>query len=111
MTRQLIRTDGTTIDLPNALPMRKYAELIGADTLDTVSLHHMGEPLHVMLVHDKAWETQEVEHDGWLEIRPIRALLPVNEKATQLYWANCVPGTTHQIAGDVIVAPDDEFAP
>jgi len=109
--RQLIRTDGTTIDLLGALPMRKYAELIGADTLDTVVLRHMGEPLHVMLVHDKAWETQEIEHDGWLEIRPIRALLPINEKATALYLRNCVPRTTHRIAGDVVIVPDDEFAP
>ncbi len=34
---------------------------------------------------------------------------PVNAKATQLYHANCLPGTTHQIVGDVVIVLDDDF--
>ena len=110
MTRQLIRTDGTTIDLPAPVSMQRMHELIGAATLDTVSLHHMGEPLHVMLVDDNGYETVTIEHDGYTEMRPIRARKPINIEATRLYHLNCLPGTTHQIVGDVVIVPDEDFA-
>lgn len=74
--------------------MSDLCALIGADTIDVVSLRHMGEPRHVMLVDDGGHESRR----------------PVNHEATRLYWANCRPGTTHQIVGDVVIAPDSDFA-
>lgn len=109
--RRIIRTDGTTEDLPAAKPMSSLRALIGADTIDTVSLKHMGHPLHVMLVDDAGYDTEEVKHsEGHFELRPVRARKPVNVEATRLYHLNCRPGTTHQIVGDVVVVPDDDFA-
>lgn len=92
--RRIIRANGTTEDLPAAKPMSSLKTLIGATTLDSVTLRHMGQPLHVMLVDD-------LGHDK---------RLPVNAEATKLYHANCRPGTTHTIRGDVVVAPDMDFA-
>jgi hypothetical protein len=31
--------------------------------------------------------------------------LPINKKASELYWARCKPGTTHPIVGPVAVIP------
>lgn len=94
VVRKLIRADGTTVDLARGKSLRELAALIGADTCDTVLLRHMGEPLHVMLVDD-------VGH---------MKNLPINALATELYLANCRPGTTHEIRGDVVVVPDFDFA-
>ena len=94
MMRKLIRADGTTQDLPvGPLTIKTCEHLINAGTLDTVSLRHMGSPLHVMLLDDLGHKKG----------------LPVNTEATALYHANCRPGTTHTIRGDVIVVPDHEF--
>jgi len=110
--RKLIRTDGTVIDLPRALTTEQVGELIDADSLDFVSLHHLGRPLHVMAVDDRGWETETVElTPSHFELRPIRARKPINAEATRLYLANyCIPGTTHQIVGDVVVMPDSDSA-
>lgn len=91
--RRLIRTDGTTADHDQPKDINAVRELIGANVLDTVILRHLGQPLHVMIVND-------LGH---------RHGLPVNAEATRLYLANCVPGTTHEIRGDVFVAPDEDF--
>lgn len=86
-------------------------DIIGASAIDTVALRHLGEPLMVMCVDDRAYETVEIDHGrGSLELKPIRALKPVNEAATQLYHANCKPGTKHKILGDVVVVPDEDFS-
>jgi hypothetical protein len=112
MTRRLIRADGTTIDLPDPLPNHRLAALIGAAATDTVILRHMGHPLHVMVVDDLGYETELIDHgDGHFESRCVRARKPVNAEATQLYHLNCLPGTTHQIVGDVVIVPDEDFAP
>lgn len=37
--------------------------------------------------------------------------LPVNPEATKLYLAICVPGTTHQIVGDVALIESAEARP
>lgn len=112
--REVIRTDGTTVELhtPHTLPALR--KMIGADTVDVVRLHHMGVPLHVMLVDDSGYDTELVQTEpsanfATIELRAVRARKPVNERATKLYWQNCVPGTTHQIVGDVVVIPDDEI--
>ena len=92
--RKIIRTDGTTTDLAQRLPMAQISASINADTLDTVVLRHMGHPMHVMVVDDSGHTKG----------------LPVNEEATRLYRFNCLPGATHQIRGDVVVVPDADFA-
>lgn len=109
--RRLIRTDGTSQELPQGLSWPELYALMGAETFDTVSLHHLGDPLHVMLVDDDGYEVEEIQHSPThFERRPTRARKPVNVEATRLYHLNCVPGVTHQIVGDVIVLPDDDFA-
>jgi len=110
MSARLIRCDGTEVPLAKSPSMAEIHALIGAETLDTVSLRHLGYPLQVMVLDDRGYEVEMVKHgDGHFERRPTRALKPVNEKATQLYLANCRPGTTHQIVGDVVVCFDHDF--
>lgn len=91
--RKLIRANGTEEDLVGPHAMRDIKQMIGAESLDTVSLRHLGQPLHVMLVDDLGYDKG----------------LSANSKATELYWANCHPGTTHQIRGDVVIVPDSDF--
>lgn len=109
MTRRLIKADGTTIDMPSPMPLHAVRKLLGADAVDTVPLRHMGSPLHVLLVDDHGWEVDVIEHDGLTQLKPTRALKPINPRATDLYRANCYPGTQHQIAGDAYMCPDDDY--
>jgi hypothetical protein len=92
--RELIKADGTRRDLIGPHAIEDLRKMIGADSIDTVMLHNLGHPMHVMLVDDLGHDKQ----------------LPVNVEATKLYHANCRPGTRHQIRGDVVVVPDDDFA-
>lgn len=108
--RKLIRTDGTTVDLPHPISINDICELIGAKVLDTVNLHHMGHPLHVMSVDDQGYESRAVTEGNHTTMVTIRALRPLNPEATRLYHLNCEPGTTHQIVGDVVICPDEDFA-
>lgn len=111
MTRRIIRTDGTEVLLHNSVSYHDVLRLIDATAVDAVSLHHLGNPRQVMLVDDHGYETEMVEHaPGHIELRPTRALKLINYKATELYLANCKPGTEHHIVGDVIVAFDSDFA-
>jgi len=109
-SRVLLRADGTAQVLDDPLSMRELAELIDAQTVDSVLLRHLGHPLHVMIVDDHGWEFETVEvKPAHYENRPTRALKPINAAATVLYHRNCQPGTTHEIAGDVVVVPDSDF--
>ncbi len=109
--RRLIRSNGTGLELDGPITLREVRELIGAAGLDFVSLHHLGRPLHVMCCDDMGYDCEMVElSPGHFEMRPRSARKPVNEEATRLYLANCVPGTTHRIVGDVVVIPDEDFA-
>lgn len=108
--RQIIRTDGTTEDLPAAKPMKELLQAIGAQTIDTVRMRHMGYPVHVMLVDDNGYDAHAVTDGDTTTLVPTRARKPVNVEATRLYHLNCVPGTTHQIVGDVVIVPDEDFA-
>jgi hypothetical protein len=107
--RKIIRTDGTEEPFDAPRKIGDLCKAIGAGLIDTVQLRHLGLPVHVMLVDDNGWETKSVEKPNGVELVPVRARKPVNEKATALYLANCRPGTTHQIVGDVVVCPDDDF--
>ena len=110
MMRRLIRTDGTSVVLPTAMSMAELKKMMGATAIDTVCLRSPGQPLMVMLVDDDGYETEVVETEsGHIELRPTKARKPVNAKATRLYWDNCSRGTTHQIVGDVVIVPDDDF--
>lgn len=93
--RRLIRADGTHMDLPGPVSMEAIAQLIGAHSLDTVQLRHLGHPVHMMVVDDLG----------------IPKALPINAEATALYHANCKPGTTQPIRGDVVVVPDSDYEP
>lgn len=108
--RLVLRTDGSIEPLAERTSLEDIRKLINAGGLDTVTLHHWGHPLHVMLVDDLGYETKMVDHGGGqFEMVTTKALKPVNQKATGLYWANCRPGTTHQIVGDVAIVPDEDF--
>lgn len=93
VVRKLIRADGTSKEIPGPMSIEYLRNLIKADTLDTVTLRHMGHPTHVMLLDDAGHEKHS----------------PINKEASELYWANCRPGTTHPIRGDVVVVLDEDF--
>jgi hypothetical protein len=107
--RRLIRADGTVELLDVAVTMGQLKRMLNTSTIDTVALKHMGEPLMVMILVDKGWETVAVTEDDTTTLVPIAPRFPINEAATALYLANCRPGTTHRIAGDVVIAPDSDF--
>lgn len=109
--RLILRTDGTMEVIEKPLNITQTREAIGAEALDSVSLHHLGEPLYVMLVDDNAYETVFLDHGGGhMELKPVKALRPDNPAATELYHVNCKPGITHRIIGDVFICPDDDYA-
>lgn len=109
--RKIIRTDGTEEELPGPITMAEARERIGAQTLDVVLLRHLGWPLHVMLVDDAGYVTMPLTtQPGVVRLQTLAPRKPINEKATALYHANCRPGTSHRIVGDVVIVPDaDEF--
>jgi hypothetical protein len=107
--RKIIRCDGTEHIISAPITMAGIGYLIGAQTMDVIPLRHLGNPLHVMVVDDHGWDFAVVQSGNVTKHVPVKALKPINEKATALYHANCKPGTTHQIVGDVAVVPDDDF--
>lgn len=90
-TRRLIRTDGSVVELDGPQTIEQIHTLIGAATLDSVMLDGM----HVMCLDDLGHPKA----------------LPVNEAATALYLMRCGPGIAWQIRGDVVIVPDNDFAP
>lgn len=109
MTVTVIRTDGTqeTHEIARAQALQQIYRLIGADTIDTVNLRDG----RVMLVDDNGWDCEFVEHgDGRFSFVPTAPRKPINPAATALYHGVCLPGTTHQIVGDVAIALDEDFA-
>jgi hypothetical protein len=91
--RRIIRVDGSIELLEHPIHILEAGRLIGANTLDIVQLRHLGRPLVVMVVDDLGHEKRR----------------PVNQHASELYWANCHPGTTHTIRGDVAIVLDDDY--
>lgn len=114
----VIRTDGREErhEVSRAVLIAEIERLIGASITDTVNLRDG----RVMFVDDLGYEYERVERDttpedvarlGFdprviIEHRTLRACKPENEKATALYHAICVPGTTHKIVGDVAIIRD-----
>jgi hypothetical protein len=109
IVRKIVRADGTEQLLDRPHSVAELLVLIGAKTADSVSLRHMGYPLHVMMVDDKGYDYKQVERGFHTALVARRARKPVNADATRLYHANCRPGTTHRIVGDVAIVPDSDF--
>lgn len=89
--RKLIRAHGAETELHGPHALQDIRQMISADTLGTILL---ADRKHVMLVDDDGHQKR----------------LPVNAEATRLYHETCVPGTTWQIVGDVVVVPDSDYA-
>jgi len=87
MRALIIRADGS--EQYHEVPYVSIRALIGAETLDTVNLRDG----RVMLVDDLGHAKGK----------------PLNQRATDLYHGICVPGTTHQIVGDVAIIIDAEI--
>ena len=113
MTITILRIDGSEeqheIERAKAFPL--MSQLIGARTLEVVNLRDG----RVMCIDEDGYEVVLVERDplpGFdfvAERVPVRPLKPANAKATALYHAICVPGTTHEIVGDVAIVRDADF--
>ena len=111
----LIKTDGTEELRPFPSPpgfqrIETMVAALGFDTLDfsTLTKDHWGRAKLLMVVNDKGWETDLVQHGpGRFELVPTTANFPVNDKATDLYRA-IAPTSEHQIVGDVAVLNDDD---
>jgi hypothetical protein len=88
----VIRVDGTEevhmLNPSESLMLREVAAQIGAQYLDSFSLRD----------GRRVWVDDLGQSKG----------LPVNVKATALYWSICRVGTTYQIRGDVAVL-NEEF--
>lgn len=89
--RKLIKTDGSVQLLGFRQTTMQLRAMIGADCLDTVILK---DRVHVMLVDDAGHAKG----------------LPVNPKATEIYYEKCGGPNPHQIRGDVVIVPDEDFA-
>lgn len=119
MTITIIRCDGTeeSHDVPPGGVVPAVKRLIGAETLDKVNLRDG----RTMFVDDAGYEVSEAQRQAGpgdrfpvgatiVSLEPVRALKPDNPKATALYHAVCLPGTTHRIVGDVAVVRDEDGA-
>lgn len=111
MKVEVIRTSGVrenhTIEARGGQArIRAIEKLIDTDCTDTVNLRDG----RVMIVIDRGWETEETHDGGCIQLKPTRPLYPINVEATKLYHTVCRPNTTHQIAGDVVIAYDADFA-
>lgn len=113
----IIRVDGTEENHKGQFT--DISRLIGARYLDSVNLRDG----RMMMVDDAGYETTAESRDPataplvagekpgfYMELVPGKARKPVNQKATTLYHGVCVPGTTHQIVGDVAIIIDAELA-
>jgi hypothetical protein len=109
VTIEVIRTNGSREQHVLSGPLfQSIYKLIGCDTVDVVNLRDG----RVMLVDDDGYEPGPlIEHaPGRFAMTPGPARKPVNPEATKLYHSVCVPGTTHEIVGDVAIARDEDFA-
>jgi hypothetical protein len=110
-TMLLIKCDGSeqVIAFDRKTYLGKIRELIDAKSLDFVRIGKLENLDLVMAIDDLGYETETIEHGGnRFELKPVRALKPINPKATELYHAICYTGTTHQIVGDVVILHDGE---
>lgn len=109
-TALVVRTDGICVPLPGVPSIARLQELIGAEMLDVVFVGKFVPNDVMMYVDDNGWQVDEVVRDGVTHLVPTKALKPINAEATRLYHAICRPGTTQEIAGDVVLVHDEDFA-
>lgn len=105
---QVLRVGGEVekIAVSRDSAFQEIAKAIAAQTLDGVNLRDG----RVMFVDDDGYRTEFVDHGaGRFELKCVEARKPVNREATKLYRAICVPGTTHEIVGDVAIVLDADF--
>src|SRR5882724_10147543 len=107
----IIRTDGkeethdlTDSEVNYSAFRRELCKLLDADTFDIVILRDG----RIMYVDDNGWQIEHITKPGLTRKVPVRANKPINQKATELYWSICKPGTTHKIVGDVAVVKEME---
>lgn len=106
-----IRTDGTEYVLDRVTLSNIY-KACEADCVDFVHIGRANGTYLYMAVDDNGYESTMVERGPHaVELVPVKARKPVNSRATELYHAVCVPGTTHQIVGDVALYHDEDFEP
>jgi hypothetical protein len=111
-TIEIIRTTGAreTHEVPFKGPrlLGWVYEHIGCESIDAVNLKN-GQ---IMAVDDNGWETETIDHgDGHIELKPVWARKPINLEATKIYQALWPAGVQHhQIAGDVAICWDKDFA-
>jgi hypothetical protein len=96
MRVHLIRADGTEQfieldDEPSRPLLAKIGRLIGAQALDSFNLHN-GKRV-------------------WVDDLGGAKNLPLNRKATAIYHSICIPGTRHEIVGDVAIVPEVQESP
>lgn len=92
-TRQLNRASGAITNFADPLTLTEIRTQLRARMLEGITLVHWGIPLHTMLLNEQ----------------PSRKNGRINIKATELYRANCKPGSKRQIRGDVLIVPDQDF--
>ena len=95
LERKIIRVDGTETLLLERVSADDVCKLIKADTLCNFNVCDKSGKMFAVMVDDTGYAKE----------------LPVNVKATALYWSVCFVGTVHKILGDVVIAPDSDFAP
>lgn len=93
-TALVITTDGIAVTLHRAPTVDDLRRIIKADALDVVRVGKLIPNDVVMYVDDLGLKTHK----------------PINEEATKLYLAICIPGATGKIAGDVVLVHDEDLA-
>jgi hypothetical protein len=91
-TYKILYADGREAFHEETPRLARIQQLIGAETIDTVTLDR--RTAQIMVVDDT----------GMVDGRP------VNARATELYHAVCKPGTVWAIHGDVALVNDRDFA-
>jgi hypothetical protein len=104
---EVIRTNGDEEkhEVPRSGVWPAIKKLLGCQIVDRVNLRDG----RVMIVDDEGWETETIERDGGIEVRPTKPRRPLNDKATAIYRSVTRPND-HQIAGDVAIVVDADFA-
>ena len=90
-TYKILRMDGSEKFYEESPRLRRIQQLIGAETIDTVTLDR------------RTGQIMVVDDTGMIDGKP------VNPKATELYHAVCKPGTVWAIHGDVALVNDRDF--
>lgn len=106
---EILRTNGTKEEheVGKHILLPWIQRMIGADTTDSFRLKD--GTTRVCILNDHGYQIEEVHAGNRIYLKPTKALLPVNHEATKLYHRICVPGTKHEIVGDVAIAFDEDF--